>query len=91
MSPARPVFVVELGGQRNAYTDMGCDEHPSCLRCPLEGCKYEDMLSKRMAKKAVEWDKVRKMLTQQTIEQVQLVTGYSHRHLLRLKNDERMR
>lgn len=24
-----------------AYEDHGCDVAPSCLRCPLERCKYE--------------------------------------------------
>src|SRR6185503_20143424 len=24
------------------YTDTGCDLYPSCLRCPLPRCRYEE-------------------------------------------------
>jgi hypothetical protein len=24
------------------YTDTGCDLYPSCLRCPLPRCRYDD-------------------------------------------------
>jgi hypothetical protein len=30
-----------------AYADAGCDVSPSCLRCPLPQCKYDDRAWKR--------------------------------------------
>jgi hypothetical protein len=28
--------------ENTAYADTGCDLYPSCLRCPLPRCRYEE-------------------------------------------------
>jgi len=28
--------------ENTSYADSGCDLYPSCLRCPLPRCRYED-------------------------------------------------
>ncbi len=29
--------------ENTAYMDSGCDLYPSCLRCPLPRCRYDDI------------------------------------------------
>jgi hypothetical protein len=82
-----PVFTVKLGGQRNSYGDGGCDWHPSCLQCPLEDCRYDVTTEMRMKAKRLEMDSIRELLKHQPLHVVQLETGYSKRHLMRLKSE----
>jgi transcriptional regulator of acetoin/glycerol metabolism len=43
-----PETALELPSRSDAlpeyvdYTDTGCDLYPSCLRCPLPRCRYEE-------------------------------------------------
>ena len=34
--------VVDVVPERYPYRDEGCEVSPSCLRCPLPQCKYDD-------------------------------------------------
>ena len=35
-------IVVDAVPERYPYRDEGCEVSPSCLRCPLPQCKYDD-------------------------------------------------
>ena len=34
--------LVDVVPERYPYRDEGCEVSPSCLRCPLSQCKYDD-------------------------------------------------
>ncbi len=36
------VASIDVLPERFPYRDDGCDVYPSCLRCPLPQCKYDD-------------------------------------------------
>lgn len=40
VSPLRPRS--DALPENTEYRDTGCDLYPSCLRCPLPRCRYED-------------------------------------------------
>ena len=42
MSPRRNEPVIDMLPEQHQYRDEGCDVSPSCLRCPLPWCKYDD-------------------------------------------------
>ena len=42
MSPRRNEPVIDVLPEQHQYRDEGCDVSPSCLRCPLPWCKYDD-------------------------------------------------
>ena len=35
-------MVIDAPPERYPYRDEGCEVSPSCLRCPLPQCKYDD-------------------------------------------------
>ena len=42
MSPRRNEPVIDVLPEQHQYRDEGCSVSPSCLRCPLPWCKYDD-------------------------------------------------
>ena len=42
MSPRRNEPAIDVLPEQHQYRDEGCDVSPSCLRCPLPWCKYDD-------------------------------------------------
>ncbi|MBI2856395.1 MAG: helix-turn-helix domain-containing protein [Chloroflexi bacterium] len=42
MSPRRNEPIIDALPEHYPYKDDGCDISPSCLRCPLPRCKYDD-------------------------------------------------
>ena len=42
MNPGAVGIVIDLVPERYPYRDDGCEVSPSCLRCPLPQCKYDD-------------------------------------------------
>ena len=42
MIPENAVAVMDVVPERFPYRDEGCELSPSCLRCPLPQCKYDD-------------------------------------------------
>ena len=46
------VASVDMLPERFPYRDDGCEIYPSCLRCPLPQCKYDNPLLGRRKKRA---------------------------------------
>ena len=42
MKPNDTMAVLDVLPERYPYRDDGCEVSPSCLRCPLPQCKYDD-------------------------------------------------
>ncbi len=42
MSPRKNAPLVDALPEQYPYRDDGCNVSPSCLRCPLPWCKYDD-------------------------------------------------
>ena len=45
MSPQKNVPIIDALPEHYPYRDDGCDASPSCLRCPLPYCKYDDPIA----------------------------------------------
>lgn len=41
-APLEPPLRIDALPEYVDYADTGCDLYPSCLRCPLPRCRYED-------------------------------------------------
>ena len=42
MNPRDMTIVIDAVPESYPYRDDGCEVSPSCLRCPLPQCKYDD-------------------------------------------------
>ena len=42
MSPQKNVPIIDALPEHYPYQDVGCDASPSCLRCTLPQCRYDD-------------------------------------------------
>ena len=71
---------------RSSRKDDGCEVSPSCLRCPLAACKYDDPLAyQRTVREARQAPTLLLLRRGVTVSEVSRRTGYSERTVHRLK------
>ncbi len=68
------------------YADNGCDLYPSCLRCPLARCRYEDPGGARAMLRPSRDASIRRLSYQQgmSVPQVAAALGVSRRTVFRV-------
>lgn len=70
------------------YADTGCDLYPSCLRCPLARCRYEDPGGARALLRPSRDASIRRLSHQHgmSVPQVAAALGVSRRTVFRVLN-----
>ena len=61
MVAATPPVRVDALPEHSVWRDTGCDVSPSCLRCPLPVCKYDDPGYLERQRIAARQERVRKL------------------------------
>ena len=72
--------------EHTSYADTGCDLYPSCLRCPLPRCRYEDPGGARAMLRPSRDASIRRLSHQQgmSVPQVAAALGVSRRTVFRV-------
>ena len=66
------------------YRDDGCEASPSCLRCPLPICRYDNPGWVARARREQRHSEARRLAAQVGIAEAARLTGYSTRTVFRV-------